>query len=347
MKIRDWIAQHWRARREPRREALISISRQLDKACALDDFDTLAALLKRYRHSAFATKLIGTRMIRGGYPMIVAPHDAVRGDVLKMLDALHRTHDVRQFGGSLTAIPAEPFNPLYDLLAMHTFMADAYLKLHPHETRLQRPALSQVQAATRLLDRWHKEDYARELTDLIFHHEYPSEYLALRFGWEDEYRHARHLEARSGISSAERPFEERRMLYEDRELLYAGWEKKAEEVLENLSGIMLPDRYVVKLQAELEQLAAFVRCPESTSAPNADRGLLEKYGITKDAPRAMCERQVERAFRALDARLVRLTGCRPQSDRLFARLKPRDAPHTATARIIGREYPKKGRKHSL
>lgn len=347
MKITDWIAQHWRARREPGKDELISISHQLAKACALNDFDTLASLLKKYRHSEFVSKLIGSRMIKGGYPMIYSPYDAVRSDVLAMMKALRRTRNVERFGGSLAAIPAESYDPLYDLLAMYTFMADVYLKLHPHETRLQRPAPSQVQAATRLLDRWHKGDYARELTDLIFHHEYPSEFLALRFGWEKEYHHARYLETQAGISPDERPFEEQQMLYEDQELLYAEWEKKAEQVLENLPGITLPERYPIKLQGELEQLAAFVRCPESTNAPNADLRLLEKYSIAKEAPRAMREQQVERAFRALDARLVHMTGCQPQSDKLFARLKPRDAPYTATARIISREHPKKGRKHGL
>lgn len=353
MRITDWIAQRWRARREPGKEELISISHQLDEACALNDFNTLAALLKRYRHSEFTAKLIGARMIRGGYPMICSPNDAFRSDVLAMMDALRRTRSVEQFGGSIAAIPVKPYNPLYDLLAMYTFMADACLKHDAPALEVGRQTPSEVEAATRLLDRWHKEDYVRELAALIFHHEYPSEYLALRFGWEKEYHHARCLETQAGIFSDERPFEEKQMLYEDRELFYAGWEKKAEQVLESLSGIMLSERYLIKLKAELEQLAAFARCPESTSAPNADRGFLEKYGIEKEAPRAMREQQVERAFRALDARLVHMTGCQPQSDRLFARMKPRNPPHTTIMRIgpnsrkIGREHSKKGRKHGL
>ena len=102
---------------------------------------------------------------------------------------------------------------------------DAYLKLHPHETRLQHPAFTEVQAATRLLDKWHNKDYAKELIDLIFRRRYPSEYLALRFGWEKEHHWARYLETQAEISSDERPFEERQMLYDDRELLYAEWEK--------------------------------------------------------------------------------------------------------------------------
>lgn len=353
MKITDWIARRWRERHEPGKAELIAMSRQLDEACASDDFNTVAALLKRYRHSEFAAKLIGARMIKGGYPIIGTPHDAVRDDVLKMMAALRQTRIVRQFGDALTAVPAEPYNPLYDLLAMHTFMLDAYLKHHAPALKVGPPTPSEVEAATRLLDLWHKEDYARELTELIFHHEYPSEYLALRFGWEDEYRHARYLEAQSGICPDGRTFEERRMLYEDRESLYGRWERKAEQVLENLSGIMLPDRYAEKLQIELEQLAVFVRCPESTSAPNAERWLLEKYGIEKDAPRATREQQAGQAFRALDARLVHMTGRQPQSDRLFAHLKPRGSPHTATVRIypdprrINPERPKKRCKHGL
>ena len=318
MKITDWIAQRWRERREPDKKKLLAMSRQLESACASNDFYTLAVLMKRYRHSEFAIKLIGSRMIKGGYPMFFSPYTAVQEDVLAMIRYLRDVQTVRQIGGSLTAIPSEPYNPLYDILAMHTFMLDAYLKLHPHETRLQHPAFTEVQAATRLLDKWHNKDYAKELIDLIFRRRYPSEYLALRFGWEKEHHWARYLETQAEISSDERPFEERQMLYDDRELLYAEWEKKAEQVLEHLPDIVLPERYAMHLQCELEQLATFVHDPESISAPNANRALLKKYGIEKNAPCAARKQQVERAFRELDARLVRLTGCEPHADRLFA-----------------------------
>lgn len=349
MKITDWITQRWRTRHEPGKEELISISHQLDKACALNDFDTLAALLKRYRHSEFTAKLIGARMIRGGYPMICTPNDAIREDVQKMMESLHDTSSVRQSGSTLAAISDKTYNPLYDLLAMHTFMLDIYSKRHPHGRTLQYPPLSEVWAATRLLDQWHKADYVRELNDLICHHEYPSEYLALRFGWEKEYRHARHLEMNAATSPDERSFETRRELYEHHELFYAVWERKAEQVLESISGIALSERYLAKLNSELEQLAAFVRCPESTTAPNADRRLLAKYGIDPTASHAARVQQSECAFRELDARLVRLTGCRPQSERLFAGSTARASSlrHSPHPRNDRQPHLKKGCKHSL
>lgn len=353
MKITDWIIQQWRERREPDKAELNGLSQQLDRACALNDFDTLAALLRKYRHSEFVTKLIGARMIRGGYPMICTPNDVIRDDVLKMMESLRDTQSVRRSGSTLAAISAEAYNPLYDLLAMHTFMLDIYSKQHPHGWKSEYPPLSEVQAATRLLDQWHKADYVRELTDLIFHHEYPSEYLALRFGWEKEYQHARHLETQSEMPCDENSFDERQMLHDDRELLYAGWEKKAEQVLETLPGITLPERYAIKLNAELEQLVAFVRCPELAAAPNADRGLLFKYGIEKDAPQGVRNQQVGRAFQELDARLVHLPGRRPRAGEPCAQLKPHDSQlmiggrETPSRRRICRNPLKKGCKHSL
>lgn len=349
MKITDWIAQRWRTLREPGKEELIALSQDLDRACAARDFGTLGVLLQRFRHSEFTTKLIGARMMQGGYPMICSPNDAFRSDVLAMMDALRRTRSVEQFGGSLAVIPAEPYNPLYDLLAMHTFMADACLKHDAPVVNVRRPTPSEVEAATRLLDRWHKEDYTQELTDLIFRHEYPSEYLSLRFGWEKEYRHARHLEMNAATSPDERSFETRRELYEHHELFYAVWERKAEQVLESIPGIALSDRYLAKLNSELEQLAAFVRCPESTNAPNADRRSLAKYGIDPAASHAARVQQSECAFRELDARLVRLTGCRPQSERLFAGSTARVSSlrHSPHPRNDRQPHLKKGCKHSL
>ncbi len=281
--------------------------------------------------------------------MICSPNDAFRSDVLAMMDALRRTRSVEQFGGSVAAISVEPYNPFYDLLAMYTFMADACVKHDAPALEVGRPTPSEVEAATRLLDEWHKEDYAQELTDLIFRHEYPSEYLALRFGWEKEYRHARHLEMNAATSPDERSFETRRELYEHHELFYAVWERKAEQVLESISGIALSERYLAKLNSELEQLAAFVRCPESTTAPNADRRLLAKYGIDPTASHAARVQQSECAFRELDARLVRLTGCRPQSERLFAGSTARASSlrHSPHPRNDRQPHLKKGCKHSL
>lgn len=345
MKITDWIAQRWRTLREPGKEELFALSRDLDRACAARDFETLGVLLQRYRHSEFTTKLIGARMMQGGYPMICSPSDAVRDDVLAVVETLRS----RRPGNAFAVTPAMPQDPLRDFLAMHTFMLDACLKHGAPAVNVGRPTPSEVEAATRLLDAWHKADYVRDLSDLIFRHECPPEYLALRYGWEKEYRHARHLGMQAATSPDERSFETRRELYEHFELFYAVWERKAEKVLESISGIVLPERYLAKLNSELEQLAAFVRCPELTTAPNADRRLLAKYGIAPAASHAAYVQQSECAFRELDARLVRLTGCRPQSERLFAGSTARASSlrHSPHSRNDRRIHLKKGCKHGL
>lgn len=353
MKITDMISRLVRSRREPGPEALLSISRHLDTACASDDFNALAALLERYRHSDFVTNLIGVRMLRGGYPMICTPAASVREDVLYMMDRVRDTRIVRQWGFDLTAIAPERYNPLYDLLAMHTFMVDAYSKQHTSGLPRQRPTASAAAASVRLLDAWHKADYVRELSGLILRHECPSEYLSLRLGWEKEYHHAHSLACECDTSCEGGSFAERQMLYDARERHYARWERKAERVLESIAGHALPSQYAVKLQNEREQLAFLVRCPESIAAPHTELRLLYKYGIDATESRWVREQQLERAFRDLDARLMHMTGCGSPSASLAAVTTPRDPPRASTVRIcrlarsILRAHRTKGCKHGL
>lgn len=351
MGMMDWIARQWREWKEPGREELNTLSRQLNRACALNDFGALAELFKKYRHSDFTAKLIGVKMMKNIYPMIFTPNDAVRDDVLAMMESLRKTRSVQASGDRLTEIPSNTHNPLHDILAMHTFMLDAALSKYSHSGIL-RPEPMEVQAAVRILDEWHKKDYASELVDLIHHHQYPSEYLALRFGWEKEYTHAKWLESilervtdMDGICDIQ-------SLNEDRENLYTHWERKAEAVLENLEGVTLPERYLTKLDAELRQLAALARFPETIDSKFTCRSLLHKYDIHPIARHDEKLQQVERAFRGLDKRLSHLTGRPAQADKLFSSIKT-NHPVNDFQREVTRssrpfhKKPKKGRKPSL
>lgn len=72
---------------------------------------------------------------------------------------------------------------------------------------------------------------------------------------------------------------------------------------------------------ELQTLGWFARFPEKIDSPYINLQLLDKYGIESGIPREDQSRQIEKAFRELDARLVRITGRQPYADDLFESLR--------------------------
>ena len=61
--------------------------------------------------------------------------------------------------------------------------------------------------------------------------------------------------------------------------------------------------------------------PERIDDSRINRQLLDKYGIEPGISREEQSRQVEKAFRELDARLVRMTGRQSYADDLFESLR--------------------------
>ena len=100
--------------------------------------------------------------------------------------------------------------------------------------------------------------------------------------------------------------------------------REAERILESDPEIPLRQTYIEKLDAELQTLGWLARFPEKIDSLYINRQLLDKYGIEPSIPREKQFRQVEDAFRELDARLVRLTGRQPCADDLFDSLKRKE-----------------------
>ena len=100
--------------------------------------------------------------------------------------------------------------------------------------------------------------------------------------------------------------------------------REAERILESDPEIPLRQTYIEKLDAELQTLGWLARFPEKVDSPYINRQLLDKYGIEPGIPREEQSRQAEKAFRELDARLVRMTGRQPCADALLDSLKRKE-----------------------
>ena len=102
----------------------------------------------------------------------------------------------------------------------------------------------------------------------------------------------------------------------------------------------LRQTYIEKLDAELQTLGWLARFPERIDDSRINRQLLDKYGIEPGISREEQSRQVEKAFRELDARLVRMTGRQSYADDLFESLRQK-------ARSRRNIFPGCGRKRSI
>ena len=113
--------------------------------------------------------------------------------------------------------------------------------------------------------------------------------------------------------------------------------REAERILESDPEIPLRQTYIEKLDAELQTLGWLARFPERIDDSRINRQLLDKYGIEPDNPREKQFRQVEKAFRELDARLVRITGRQPYADNLFDFLRQKEAKQEKHASGVRRQ----------
>ena len=111
--------------------------------------------------------------------------------------------------------------------------------------------------------------------------------------------------------------------------------REAEKVLESDPEIPLRQTYIEKLDAELQTLGWLARFPEKVDSPYINRQLLDKYRILPGISPAEQYGQVEKAFRELDARLVRMTGRQSYADDLFESLRqkgPKPEKHASGVR---------------
>ena len=209
---------------------------------------------------------------------------------------------------------------------MHTFLLDAYLEQHP-DSKLRRPPIEEVQAAAHIVDRQFRAETFRELRHLAeTSGRYTlSCYVARLYDWDADM--GRLQEMRGRLDSPACP-DDPQQVQQLRERIWKAENRmvrETERILESDPEIPLRQTYIEKLDAELQTLGWLARFPEKIDGPYTNRQLLDKYGILPGISPAEQYRQVEKAFRELDARLVRMTGRQPYADDLFKSLNCKEA----------------------
>ena len=107
--------------------------------------------------------------------------------MLELMEALRRTPLAKKIGRRLADVPADTAHSLHGLLAMHTFLLDAYLVQHP-DSGLRQPPMDEVQAAAHIIDRQFRAETFRELRHLAetSGHYMPSCYVVRLYDWDTD-----------------------------------------------------------------------------------------------------------------------------------------------------------------
>ncbi len=323
MKWKDRIARLFRRKPEWEREHRRTlIARHAEDLLRERNIRNVTDLVRRYRKSDLTIAGIGLIMNTATDRFLRTPEDAAGKDMLELMEALRRTPFAKKIGRRLADVPADTAHSLHGLLAMHTFLLDAYLEQHP-DSKLRQPPMAEVQAAAHIIDRQFRAETFRELRHLAetSGRYMPSCYVVRLYDWDTDMGRLQEMRGRlDGPACPEEPqqvqqLRERIWKTENRMV------REAEKVLESDPEIPLRQTYIEKLDAELQTLGWLARFPEKVDSPYINRQLLDKYGIEPDISREKQFRQVEKAFRELDARLVRITGRQPYADDLFDSLR--------------------------
>ena len=253
-----------------------------------------------------------------------------------MLEALRRTPLAKKIGRRLADVPADTAHSLHGLLAMHTFLLDAYLELYP-DSKLRQPPMDEVQAAAHIVDRQFRAETFRELRHLAETSGgyMPSCYVVRLYDWDADMGRLQKMRGRlDGPACADNPQQVQQL----RERIWKAENRmvrEAERILESDPEIPLRQTYIEKLDAELQTLGWLARFPERIDDSRINRQLLDKYRILPGISPAEQYGQVEKAFRELDARLVRMTGRQSYADDLFESLRqkgPKPEKHASGVR---------------
>ena len=337
MEWKDRIARLFRRKPEWEREHRRTfIAHHAENLLRERDISNVTDLVRQHRKLDLTIAGIGLTMNTATSRFLRTPEDAAGKDMLELMDALRRTSFAKKIGRRLADVPADTAHSLHGLLAMHTFLLDAYLEQHP-DSKLQQPPMDEVQAAAHIVDRQFRAETFRELRHLAeTRGRYmPSCYVVRLYDWDADMGRLQKMRGRlDGPACPEAPqqvqqLRERIWKTENRMV------REAEKVLESDPEIPLRQTYIEKLDAELQTLGWFARFPEKIDSPYINLQLLDKYGIESGIPREDQSRQIEKAFRELDARLVRITGRQPYADDLFESLRqkgPKPEKHISGVR---------------
>ena len=322
----DWEKEH--------RSTLIA--RHAEHLLRERDISNVTDLVRQHWKLDLTIAGIGLTMNTAISRFLKTPEDAAGKDMLELMEALRRTPFAKKIGRHLADVPADTAHSLHGLLAMHTFLLDAYLEQHP-DSKLRQPPMDEVQAAAHIIDRQFRAETFRELRHLTetSGRYTPSCYVVRLYDWDTDMGRLQEMRGRlDGPACADDPqqvqqLRERIWKTENRMV------REAERILESNPEIPLRQTYIEKLDAELQTLGWFARFPEKIDSPYINLQLLDKYGIESGIPREDQSRQIEKAFRELDARLVRITGRQPYADDLFESLRqkgPKPEKHISGVR---------------
>lgn len=338
MGMEEWIKeQQRRYLDEPRLKELTEVMEQTRALVREKEYRKLTELVRRYRKSEDV--ITQAACLLSNSCLFPTPEETAETEKAELMEALKGTYFMEKNGSRLADISLEEAGPVHGMLAMHTFMRDAYSEENP-ESRQERPSPEEVRSSVRILDFRRKESDAWELCNLAVHLMPPSRYVALRYGLAEDYDRLDRLH-RSGPE----PASDEGMVLESRLC------RNAEKAAESIKDVRLPDFYLEMLDGELRKLGRIAASPDAVhDILHIRPDFLAKYGIDKNASATERSCQAEKAYRELDARFVRMTGRRPYADELFASIRrtPEDTvkenrlkqPH----RKILRNPPSKGRK---
>ena len=337
MEWKDRIARLFRRKPDWKKEHRRTlIARHAENLLRERDIRSMTDLVRRHRKSDLTIAGIGLTMNTATSCFLRTPEDAAGEDVLALMEALRGTPFAKKIGCRLADVPANTAHSLHGLLAMHTFLLDAYLEQHP-DSGLRQPPMDELQAAAHIIDRQFRAETFRELRHLAeTRGRYmPSCYVVRLYDWDADMGRLQKMRGRlDGPACADNPQQVQQL----RERIWKAENRmvrEAERILEGDQEIPLRQTYIEKLDAELQTLGWLARFPERIDDNRINRQLLDKYRILPGISPAEQYGQVEKAFRELDERLVRMTGRQPYADDLFESLRqkgPKPEKHISGVR---------------
>lgn len=343
MEMENWIKeQQRRYQDEPRLKELLEVMKQIRKLVRENEYRKLTELVRQYKKSEDV--ILRVASLLSNSCLFPTPEKTAETDRAELMEALKDTYFMEKNGCRLADITPEEADSLHGMLAMHTFMRDAYLKQCP-ESGQERPSPEEVRSSVRILDFRRKESDVWELCNLAVYLMPPSRYVAFRYGLASDYDRLDRLncsEAGTAHDDSEATALEIRLC------------RNAEKAAESIKDVRLPDFYLEKPDQELSKLGRIATSPDAVhDILHIPPDLPVKYGIDENASAIERSCQAEKAYRELDARFVKMTGRRPYADELFSSLR-RGEERTVkenrpkqSHRTILRNPPSKGRKMSF
>lgn len=316
---------------EPGYRKLGALSEQAEDMLHKENYRGVSRMLRIYHESETVVAEIA-RLIQKS-DLCRTPRQAAESDVRELYGRLAETRLAEQGRKGQAEMAPEQADRVNVLIAMHTFMLNHHVQRHP-ECGIVPPDNNDVKEAVRVLDADTRtsEKAFSGLYHFLMEGSQPSMYALLRYDMADDYRLHNLMDSGSVDAAAlEREYGKLPDFLE----LDARLTRKAEKALESLCKCP-PVPYLEKLNEELEKLGRLAHKPDNIDDPFINRDFLVKYGIDRRSPVEERARQVENAYREVDAMFVRMTGRRPYADDLFGTVKPK-----AEIKEVGTDKPER------